>query len=96
MLLIFIEEVRIRYVQSSSRLEQIYAHLRDLVSSGVSSAEETLGQVLEILSGIEKKAEGKGKKVAADSEGLAKEKKYAAEKKTAAAKETIQKKKNEL
>ena len=53
----FIEEVRIRYVQTSSHLEQIYAKLRQLVSSGVTSAEETLGQVLDLLAGKEKDAE---------------------------------------
>ena len=53
------EEVRIRYVQTQSSLEQIYARLRALVAGGVSSAEETLGQVLELLSGAEGKAKDK-------------------------------------
>ena len=55
------------------------------MASGVNSVEETLGQVLELLSGAEHKAEGK-----------AKEKKVEAEKKAKEAKQYAEKKKTEL
>ena len=79
------EECRIRYVQTTSSLELIYARLRTLVASGVNSAEETLGQILELLSGAETKAKG-----------ATKEKKAEADKKAREAKEYVEKKKNEL
>lgn len=80
-----IEETRIRYIQASSRLEQIYAHLRELVSSGVSSAEETLGQVLDLLGGTEKKVQNTASEKYTDAEQYAED-----------AKEYIKSKKSEL
>lgn len=47
----FIEEVRIRYVQSKSSAQALFNKIRDTVNSGVEAAEETIGKVLEILSG---------------------------------------------
>ncbi|KAH8112080.1 hypothetical protein DFH11DRAFT_1706901 [Phellopilus nigrolimitatus] len=91
-----LQETRIRYVQTSSHLEQIYARLRALVASGVSSAEETLGQVLELLSGAERKTESKMHDAAADTDAYAKEKTEYAEKRAKDAKETVEKKKSEL
>ncbi|THH01684.1 hypothetical protein EW145_g6869 [Phellinidium pouzarii] len=87
-----LQETRIRYVQSSSRLEQIYSRLRALVASGVASAEETLGQVLELLSGVE----SKGANWMHDAGSYVDEKKRGAEKKAKDAKETMGKRKNEL
>ena len=88
----FAEECRIRYVQTSSRIEQIYARLREIVASGVSSAEETLGQILELLSGVEKRAEGKTR----DAGEKLSEKKGEAEKKAEKAKADAKAKKSEL
>lgn len=58
----------------------------------MTSAEETLGQILELLSGIEKRAEGKTKDV---NEKLS-EKKVEAEKKAEKAKADAKAKKSEL
>lgn len=40
-----IEEVRIRYVQSTSRAEALYNKIRDAVMEGVEVAEEKIGDV---------------------------------------------------
>ncbi|KAL5498321.1 hypothetical protein ACEPAH_2463 [Sanghuangporus vaninii] len=80
-----LQEVRIRYVQSTSLLEQIYSRLRALVASGVSTAEETLGQILDVLSGAENK-----------SKSILQGKKEYAENKAREAKQSAEKKKNEL
>ena len=77
--------MRIRYVQTTSVLEQIYSRLRALIASGVSSVEETLGQILDVLSGAELRAKS----------NLA-DKKDNAEKKAEEAKAAAEKKKNEL
>ena len=90
------EEVRIRYVQSSSHLEQIYAKLRALVASGVSSVEETLGQILDLLSRGESKSAAYVDEKAKAANAYAEEKKAEASAKTKKAKETLGKKKNEL
>ena len=55
-MIIYTEETRIRYVQTSTRVEQIYAKLQALAASGVHTIEETIGQVLDVLSGAQKKA----------------------------------------
>ncbi|TDL26870.1 hypothetical protein BD410DRAFT_782959 [Rickenella mellea] len=59
-----LQETRIRYVQTSSRVEQLYAKIRDTINSGVEIAEEKLGQVLEILSGTNDEAHKKAKSAA--------------------------------
>lgn len=46
-----IEEVRIRFVQSKNSAQTLFNKIRDTVNSGVEAAEETIGKVLEILSG---------------------------------------------
>jgi hypothetical protein len=46
-----IEETRIRWVQTSNRAEQLFTKIRDLINSSVSSAEDTLRQILELLTG---------------------------------------------
>jgi len=46
-----LQEVRIRYVQSKSSAQALFNKIRDTVNSGVEAAEETIGKVLEILSG---------------------------------------------
>ena len=79
-------------MQTSGRLEQIYAHLRDLVASGVNSAEETLGQVLDLLSGTERKVED----VSKDASQKAKLEKEKAVKAAKDAKEEAKAKKSEL
>ncbi|EJD05085.1 uncharacterized protein FOMMEDRAFT_139660 [Fomitiporia mediterranea MF3/22] len=76
-----LQETRIRYVQTTSLLEQIYSRLRSLVASGVTSVEETLGQVLDVLSGAESKTKTTVKEKGAEAEKKAKEAKSAAEKK---------------
>lgn len=90
------EEVRIRYVQTSSRLEQIYAKLRALVGSGVSTVEETLGQILELLSRGESKAATYADEKAKSAKAYGDEKVVQAQASKKAAKETVEKKKNEL
>jgi len=46
-----LQETRIRWVQSTTRSEQLFAKIRDLINSSVSSAEDTLRQILELLTG---------------------------------------------
>ena len=53
----FSEETRIRYVQASTKVEQIYTKLQTLIASGVHTVEETIGQILEVLSGAHKRSE---------------------------------------
>ena len=83
-------------MQTSSRLEQIYAKLRDLVASGVTSAEETLGQVLEVLSGTEKTAEKKAKDAKSGAEDAYDEKKAKAQKSAESIRSEASQKKTEL
>ncbi|THH29965.1 hypothetical protein EUX98_g4221 [Antrodiella citrinella] len=46
-----LQEVRIRYVQASSRAEALYVKIRDALKDGVEVAEEAIGDVLEKLTG---------------------------------------------
>lgn len=45
------EETRIRWVQTTNRAEQLYSKMCNLINSSVSSAEDTLRQILEMLTG---------------------------------------------
>jgi hypothetical protein len=44
----FVEEVRIKWVQSASSAEAMYNKLRHLVNSGVGFAEDKIGEALAI------------------------------------------------
>jgi len=47
----FSEEVRVRWVQTTSGAEALFAKIRDIVNNGVEAAEESLGRILELLGG---------------------------------------------
>jgi hypothetical protein len=51
------EETRIRWVQTQTTFER----LRDFVNSGVEATEETLGRVMEMLTGEGEKAKNEAK-----------------------------------
>ena len=61
------EEVRIRYVQTTSRAEQILAAIRESINNSVEAAEEKIGQILDILSGAGHSASKQTKKSAAEA-----------------------------
>ncbi|EIN05924.1 hypothetical protein PUNSTDRAFT_54757 [Punctularia strigosozonata HHB-11173 SS5] len=46
-----LQEVRIRWVQTNSRVEALYEKIRENLYSGVELAEEKLGQILSVLTG---------------------------------------------
>lgn len=77
-------------------MEQIYAKLRSLVASGVSTVEETLGQILRLLQQGESKSASYADEKAKAASAYADEKKAEAKVKAKKAKETVEKKKNEL
>lgn len=61
-----IQEVRIKWVQTSNTAEAMVARLRELVNSGVGFAEDKIGEALAILTGGVASVEKKGKKTAAE------------------------------
>ncbi|EMD35130.1 hypothetical protein CERSUDRAFT_116605 [Gelatoporia subvermispora B] len=46
-----LQEVRIRYVQTTTRAEALYARVKELVEGGVEVAEDKIGKVLDVLTG---------------------------------------------
>ncbi|KAG8215297.1 lactate/malate dehydrogenase [Butyriboletus roseoflavus] len=48
---IYAEETRIRWVQTSTRAETIFARLKEIINSSVEAAEEKVAQIFEVLSG---------------------------------------------
>jgi len=46
-----LQETRIKWVQANNKAESIYTKLAELISSGTHAVEDTLGRVLEVLSG---------------------------------------------
>ncbi|OCH90880.1 hypothetical protein OBBRIDRAFT_887405 [Obba rivulosa] len=46
-----LQEVRIRYVQATTRAEALFARVKELVEGGVEVAEDKIGKVLDILTG---------------------------------------------
>ncbi|CAL1698316.1 unnamed protein product [Somion occarium] len=46
-----LQEVRIRWVQTTTRAEALFATIREVITSGVEAAEEKLGTILDILTG---------------------------------------------
>lgn len=46
-----LQEVRIRWVQTQTKAEGLYAHVKELVMSGVETTEEKLGMILDMLTG---------------------------------------------
>jgi len=46
-----LQETRIRWVQATTRAEQLYAKICDQINSSISSAEDALRQILEMLTG---------------------------------------------
>lgn len=51
-----IDEVRLRYLQSTSRAEALLSKIRSTLSSGVEIAEEKLGEILSLLGGATEEA----------------------------------------
>lgn len=52
----FAEEVRIRYVQASTRTDEFIQRIRDSLNSGIHIAEDKLAQVVDLLSGSTERA----------------------------------------
>ena len=92
-----VEEVHVRYVQTSSLLEQTYEQLRDLlvILCGADSVEDTLARVLDILWDIEQRAEEKEREAEVTVNEKEKEKEKA-EQKASDAKGEVKRRKSEL
>jgi hypothetical protein len=61
------DEVRIRYVQTSSRAEALLNKIRDTLQSGVEIAEEKVGEILSILGGAGEDGKAEARKASADA-----------------------------
>jgi hypothetical protein len=61
--LAYIDEVRIRHLQTSSRAEGLLNKIRDLLHSGVELAEEKVGDILPVLGGKSEEAKMQTHKV---------------------------------
>ncbi|OSX57867.1 hypothetical protein POSPLADRAFT_1060937 [Postia placenta MAD-698-R-SB12] len=46
-----LQEVRIRYVQTTGRAEALFGRVKDVINGGVEAAEDRLGKVLDVLTG---------------------------------------------
>jgi hypothetical protein len=87
-----LHEVRIRYVIAQTRVEALIQNIRDTVYGSIETAEEKLGSVLGMLSGIKDEAEVKRREAAASASSAAK----AAQTKADQLKKEANKLKNEL
>lgn len=52
----FAEEVRIRYVQATTRTDEFIQRIRESLNSGIHIAEDKLAQVVDLLSGSTERA----------------------------------------
>lgn len=70
---VFTDEVRIRYVITQNRIDAFIQAIRDTVSHSIETAEDKLGSVLELLSGVKDDAEVKRRELVTEAEKKAKE-----------------------
>jgi len=75
-----LQEVRIRWVQTTSTAESMYLRIREVINNGVGAVEEKLSQVLHILTGTKEEAKAKGQKGYHDAKAKVKEGEYEAKK----------------
>jgi hypothetical protein len=87
-----LHEVRIRYVIAQTRIEALIQNIRDAVYGSIETAEEKLGGVLGMLSGVKDEAEVKRRAAAASASSAA----AAAQSKADQLKKEATKLKNEL
>lgn len=63
-----LQETRIRYVQATNTTQAFLNRIRDLISSGVELTEETIHQVLGLLTGTYEDTKASGEKRASEFE----------------------------
>lgn len=66
-----LQEVRIRYVQATSRIEALLSRVREIIMSSIETAEDSLGRVLDMLSGNSHHAYDKTKVKAGEAKDAA-------------------------
>jgi hypothetical protein len=59
----WVEEVRIRWVQTTRNADALYARVKEIVNGGVEAAEESINRILEILGARSEHASQKAREV---------------------------------